>query len=106
MGPWVLEFLTTKTFITPIVLKDELGEPIDIDGWFFAIEVEHDDGVLTYSTESGHFAIAAPTDGKVILTVQKAEIADLPFEWAAFRFYAGPTPDEADLLYEGKARRR
>lgn len=104
MGQWVLELQTFRDHETEIVLKDEAGDPLDIDGWFIKFEAVHDDGTETWSTVTGHVEILSPTaDGKAKLTVPKAEIADLPFEWAAFKFYAGADADNPDLIYEGRA---
>lgn len=106
MGQWTLEFQTFRDHVTDFVLKDENGVPLNIAGWFLKIDVEHDDGTLSYSTATGHIVIGSPTTaGKATFTLPKAEIADLPFDWAAFSFFAGASSAQADLIYEGKAHR-
>lgn len=104
MAQWILELQTFRDHETEIVLKDEAGEPLDIDGWFIEFEVVHDDDSIFWSTETEHVEILEPTDdGKLKLTVPKAEIEELPFEWAAFKFFAGADADNPDLIYEGRA---
>ena len=107
MGQWVLELQTFRDHETEIVLKDENSAPLNIASWFIKFEVVHDDGSVTWSTVTGHVAILAPTtNGRAKLTVPKAEIATLPFEWAAFKFFAGPDAGNPDLIYEGRANVR
>lgn len=104
MGQWTLEFQTFRDHETELVLKDEDGVPLDIDGWFIKFEVVHDDGTITWSTDTDHVEILSPTtNGKAKLTVSKAEIADLPFTWAAFKFFAGADEANPDQIYEGRA---
>ncbi|MCC6328986.1 MAG: hypothetical protein IT174_10750 [Acidobacteria bacterium] len=106
MGQWTLELQTFRDHVTEIVLKDENGIPLDVSGWFLKVDIEHTDGTITWSSVTGHIVIAAPTsDGKATLTVTKTEIATLPFDWAAFSFYAGANAGNPDLIYEGKAKR-
>jgi hypothetical protein len=106
LGQWTLQLETFRNHTTEIVMKDEAGASLNLSGWFAKIEVAHDDGVIVWSTATGHFMIPTPTtQGKLILSVSKTEIAALPFDWANFSFFAGADAASADLIYQGKARR-
>lgn len=107
MSQWTLELQSFRDHVTEIVFKDEAGALINIAGWFIKFDVVHDDGTITWSTVTGHVVIQTPTtNGKAILTVPKAEITVLPFDWADFLFYGAASASNPDLIYEGKAMRR
>lgn len=107
LGRWTIELQSFRDHVAPLTFKDEAGTPLNLNGWFVKIEVTHDEGVLTWSTATGHFAIASPTTlGKVTLTVPKAEIAAAAalFKWAGFELFAGADANNLDLIYSGKVR--
>lgn len=107
MGQWTLELQTFRDFETEVEMLDENESPLNIAGWFFKYEIVHDEGTVTWSTTSGHVTILTPTtNGKAKLAVPKAEFASLPFEWAVFKFFAGPDAANPDEIYVGKASRR
>lgn len=103
LGQWTLNLETFRDYTTELTLKDESGNPLNLSGYFLKFEIIHDDGIVEWSTETDHLQIQSPTtDGKAILTVPKSEIADLPFDWANFRFFVGADEDNPELVYEGK----
>lgn len=106
LGQWTIELQDFRDHVTEIILKDEAGVPLNIGGWFVKFDIVHDDGTITWSTVTGHIAIPTPsTNGKLVLTVPKAEILVMPFGWANFSFYAGAAAGSEDLIYQGKAKR-
>ena len=107
LGQWTLNLESFRDYTTELTLKDESGNPLNLGGYFLKFEVIHDDGTIEWSTDTDHIEIQSPaTNGKLVLTVPKSEIVELPFDWANFRFFCGADADNPELVYEGKVSRK